>query len=117
MIFLSGGLGAAARHGISLLLPFSPWSFPWAIFLVNGLGSLLIGAAYAYAGRFSLSELSLLMITTGFLGGFTTFSSFSWQSLLLLQQGRWFYAAAYILGSPALGIFCAFFGWWALRRI
>jgi CrcB protein len=76
----------------------------------------LIGGAYAYAARANLDELVLVAITAGFLGGFTTFSSFSWQSLQLLQQGRWLYAAAYIAGSPLLGIACAGIGWLSVRR-
>lgn len=117
LIFLFGGLGALARYGAGLLLPFGPGMFPWAMFLVNAIGSLLIGAAYGYGARLPFSELTLLTVTAGFLGGFTTFSTFSWQSLLLLQQGRWLYALAYIVGSPVAGIVCALIGWLALRRV
>lgn len=116
-VFFFGGLGSLARHGIGLLLPFGPGAFPTGIFLVNALGSLLIGAAYGFAGRFNPPELFLLAATTGFLGGFTTFSTFSWQGLLLIQQGRWTYAFLYAVGSPAMGILCAMLGWLALRRV
>ncbi len=117
VIFLSGGLGSLARHGISLLIPFGPGAFPWGIFTVNAIGSLLIGVAYGIAGRFNPPEIFLPLVATGFLGGFTTFSSFSWQSLMLIQQGRWFYAGLYVLGSPAAGVICALLGWLAVRRI
>lgn len=116
-MFLFGGLGAIARYGLSLWIPFGPGTFPVAIFLTNILGSLLIGAAYGFAQeRIISSEAMLLALTSGFLGGFTTFSTFSWQSLALVQQGRWLMTLCYVIGTPTLGILSAAFGFLAVKK-
>lgn len=118
LVFVFGGLGALARHGISLWIPFGPGAFPVAIFLTNILGSLLIGSAYGFAqSRVIASEATLLAVTTGFLGGFTTFSTFSWQSLVLFQQGRWLMLSSYVVGTPVLGVLATALGFILARKI
>ncbi len=98
-VFLGGGLGSIARYGVNLLLPLQVGKFPLATLLVNAVGSLLIGVL---AGVFLLTqkhETMRLFLVVGFCGGFTTFSTFSLESLSLLEDKKIFLAAAYICGS------------------
>lgn len=85
--------------------------FPWGTLLVNVLGSLLIGLVANLAlpeGRMPLDDTTRQFLMIGVFGGFTTFSSFSLQSLELMQDGEWFTAGAYILGS----VFLCLLGVW-----
>ncbi len=105
--------GALARWRAGLWLN-AHWSgFPLGTLLVNCVGGLLIGMAIAWLQR-SPDEFLRLLLVTGFLGGLTTFSSFSAESLLMLQRGEFALAmghtAAHVLGSLA----CAVAGFWVL---
>lgn len=80
-------------------------NFPWGTFLVNVIGSFVIGALASVAdqpGRFSLSPAMRQLLMVGICGGFTTFSSFSIQTLELMRGGQPFYAAANVVGSVLL---------------
>lgn len=105
-IFVGGGFGSVLRYGIQLIMHqrITAYTFPWATFSVNIAGSFLIGLFYALSARFNLSEEMRLLLTAGLCGGFTTFSTFSNDCLLLIRQGEWPMAAAYILLSAVLGI-------------
>jgi fluoride exporter len=83
--------------------------FPLGTLIVNCLGGLLIGASLAWF-EVSPSELLRLLLVTGFLGGFTTFSAFSAESLLLLQRGEWLLAAAHTLAHVLGALACAALG-------
>lgn len=112
-LFLGGGAGSVLRYGVQLglnerILPHS--SFPWATFTVNILGSFLIGLFYALSARFQLSAEVRLLLTTGLCGGFTTFSTFSNDGLLLLKQGFYGTFILYISLSVMLGIAAALAG-------
>lgn len=118
VLAVAGGaaLGALARWWAGLWLN-SHWAgFPLGTLLVNCIGGVLIGAALAWFER-TPNEFLRLLLVTGFLGGLTTFSSFSGESLMLLQRGEYGLAlahtAAHLLGS--LG--CAALGFWALRAM
>lgn len=109
-------LGGAGRYALSLWL--GRWAgdgFPWATLTVNVAGSTLIGVIAAWAvagGRPPLSEPLRLFLMVGVLGGFTTFSSFSLETLLLVENGQLLRAASYVAGSVALclgGVFLGFF--------
>ena len=88
-IFLGGGTGSVLRYYVQELLHerIIPYSFPWATFTVNIFGSFLIGLFYALSARFNLSPEMRLLLTAGFCGGFTTFSTFSNDGLTLLKGG------------------------------
>ena len=98
-------VGALARWGFNLgLNPLWSSGFALGTLAVNALGGLLIGMAMVWFGR-SPNELLRLLLVTGFLGGFTTFSAFSAESLALLQRGQTLLAlahsAAHLLGALA----------------
>jgi len=104
-IALGASLGALTRWGAGLWLN-GRWSsgFPLGTLLVNLLGGLLIGMALEWFGR-QPNELLKLLLVTGFLGGLTTFSSFSGESLAMLQRGHYglalTHSAVHVLGSLA----------------
>ncbi len=99
VVFLGGGLGAAARYGFTLIFSCSLW----ATFLVNVVGSFLIGL---FAGA-ALPNTTRLLLTAGFCGGFTTFSTFAKENVQLLLQGRFGLFALYTLGTLVLTILFA----------
>ncbi|NDV60716.1 fluoride efflux transporter CrcB [Bacteroides sp. 519] len=111
-VFLGGGLGSVARYSIHLLINGRAVvsGFPWATFTANILGSFLIGLFYTFSARFNLSNETRLLLTVGFCGGFTTFSTFSNESLHLLKNGFYTSFAIYILLSILLGILAVFAG-------
>lgn len=87
-IFLGGGLGSVLRFSVQQMLHqrIIPYSFPWATFTVNILGSFLIGLFYAWSARFNLATEYRVLLTTGLCGGFTTFSTFSNDGVILLKS-------------------------------
>lgn len=111
-IFLGGGVGSILRFAIQQLLHerILPCSFPWPTFTVNIVGSFLIGLFYALSARFQLSPELRLLLTTGFCGGFTTFSTFSNDGLQMLRQGLYLPFILYTTLSVALGIGAAMIG-------
>jgi CrcB protein len=98
--------GALARYGISTWAAARYGTgFPVGTMLINVLGSLLIGVVIAlFSTRLSVTWPWRPLLVTGLLGGFTTFSSYSYESLQLLLRGEWLLAAFYALGSVALGL-------------
>ncbi len=116
LIALGASLGALARWGAGLWLNTRWLGFPLGTLLVNVVGGLLIGMALEWLGR-QPNEMLKLLLVTGFLGGLTTFSSFSGESLALLQQGHYGlalgHAGAHVFG--ALG--AAALGTWLMRSM
>jgi CrcB protein len=89
-IFLAGGLGCVARFLLAGVARSWSAAFPAGTLLVNVVGSFLIGLLMiALAGRFSQTPVLQSIIVTGFLGGFTTFSAFSYETVTLFQSGAW----------------------------
>ena len=103
-VAIGGALGAVSRYSFGLVaIALIGNRFPWATLGVNVAGSFLIGLAAVLIGdRMLDGELWRPLIIVGFLGAFTTFSAFSLETLLLLQQGNYNTALAYMLGSVAL---------------
>jgi CrcB protein len=112
MLVGAGGLlGSVARYLVALAIPFASVGFPYATLTVNLLGSFLIGL---------ISELGLtttmltpetrLFLTTGFCGGFTTFSTFMYETMSLARDGEMLYAGMYFAGSAVGGMIGLFFG-------
>ena len=101
LIFMGGGLGALARYALAVALPRAEMGFPWATFMANVVGALLIGAI---AGALMERTGARAFWIVGLLGGFTTFSAFSLEALQLIEQRQIVLALTYILGSVALGL-------------
>lgn len=113
IVFFGGGIGAALRHGVTLLS--ARWfgtSFPWHTLIENVTGSVAMGlvAGYFAFKTDSLSQDWRLFLTTGILGGYTTFSAFSLDAALLYQRGEIAHALFYVLGSVVLSIAGLFAG-------
>ena len=107
IVFLGGGIGAALRHGVNLLSArLFGTAFPWHTLIENVSGSLVMGvlAGYLAFKADPSSQHWRLFLTTGVLGGYTTFSAFSLDSVLLYERGETGLAALYVLGSVALAI-------------
>ena len=107
------------RHGVNLATPRLLGSgFPWATFLINISGSLVMGlVAGWFAFRGDASQGWRLFLTTGILGGYTTFSAFSLDAALLYERGEIGLAAVYVAGSVALSIAGLFAGLWLIRAL
>jgi CrcB protein len=100
----AGALGALARYGVSLSMPEGTRSFPWATFAVNVGGCVLLGLALTWLGlRRTMSPLLRAVIVTGFIGAFTTFSTYVVSVDLLVRAHADVTAAAFALGSVAAG--------------
>jgi CrcB protein len=117
IVFLGGGLGAALRHGINLASARAfGTGFPYGTLLINITGSLVMGLAAAYfAFKGDASQHWRLFLTTGILGGYTTFSTFSLDAALLYERGELGPAAIYVLASVALSIAGLFAGFALVR--
>lgn len=105
LVGMGGALGAVGRYGLSLL----PWRGDLPL-LTNLLGAVLIGFIAGLAGRGRLNTSGALFWKTGVCGGFTTFSTFSLESLTLLERGRWLLGGSYMLLSMALCLLGAALG-------
>lgn len=105
LVGIGGGAGSIFRYLASILAGRQASGFPWATFLVNISGCLLIGLLAGLAARCEIigADLKLLFIT-GFCGGYTTFSTFSAENLKLLNSGNWGLALLYIAASLAVGL-------------
>jgi len=114
MVFVGGGIGSVLRYFVALAIPSA--AFPWATLAVNVVGSLSIGLFGGWSVRFGWSDAARLALTVGLCGGFTTFSTFSKESLALAESGRWCAFAAYSLSSVAIGIVAVALGYWLARQ-
>lgn len=112
-VFLGGGLGSALRYGIQMLMHerITAYNFPWATFTVNIAGSFLIGLFYALSAKMNLSAEVRIFLTAGLCGGFTTFSTFSNDNILMLKEGCWPLCLIYIALSILLGAAACYLGW------
>lgn len=112
IVFLGGGLGAALRHGINIAAArFLGTAFPYGTLTVNVTGSIVMGLIAGYfAFRGDASQHWRLFLTTGILGGYTTFSAFSLDVALLYERGEIDLAALYVTASVLLSIAGLFAG-------
>lgn len=113
VVFLGGGVGAALRHGVNrLVLLVDVGGFPLSTFFVNILGCFVMGLLtgwFTWRGEASSQTLRLLL-TTGVLGGFTTFSAFSLDAALLWERGQVGMALVYVSLSVGLALVGVFAG-------
>ena len=105
-------VGAGAVLGANLRYAISTWAaarwgpaFPYGTFMINVTGAFVIGLFLAAAGaRAGIGPLPRLLFVTGFLGGYTTFSSYTWEALALATDGAWLRFGLYVLGSNLVGL-------------
>jgi len=117
-VALGGAVGAALRYltGVGMFRLLGPQDFPLAIITVNVLGSFLMGVFAAVAARHGLIHLAPLVMT-GLLGGFTTFSAFSLETVTLLERGQTGHAMAYVAVSVFSSIGALALGLWVVRGL
>jgi CrcB protein len=118
-VAIGGALGSVARYlvgiGSGKLLGLN---FPWGTLIINVVGSFLIGAfVELFALRWDLSQFWRVFLTVGICGGFTTFSTFSLDTYLLMDRGEPWSASAYMVGSVVLSIGGLFAGLQLVRAI
>lgn len=109
-IALGGALGSVSRYGLGLALARYD-QFPWGTLAANALGSLAIGVAAGYWDMDQRKSPGPLWLMTGVCGGFTTFSTFSLQTLELIQKNDWPRATGNIAASVIVCLVCTWLGW------
>lgn len=110
-VAVGGAIGALARYGVGLALPHGTGSFPLGTFLINVVGCLLIGALIVAITEWRQTHpLVRPFVVTGFLGGFTTFSTYAVDSEQLIAAGRVGTAAVYIAGTLAAAVLATWLG-------
>jgi len=116
-IAIGGGLGSLARHYLSTgVYSVTGSTFPYGILAVNVLGGLIMGIVVELGAlKLSYSLEMRAFLTTGILGGFTTFSTFSLDTALLIERGDWLGAAIYMVASVLLSVGALFGGLWLVR--
>lgn len=112
IVFVGAGIGGALRHGVNVAAArLFGLGFPYGTLIVNVAGSFAMGLmAGFFAYRSGIPQHMRLFLTTGILGGFTTFSTFSLDAALLIERHSLGMAAGYIIGSVAAGLSALFFG-------
>lgn len=118
LVALGGGLGAASRFGVSLAVPARVDGWPWATFSINVAGSFLIGLLAGWlATKGDDGEPWRLFLGVGVLGGFTTFSAYSLETMRMIERSDWAGAAAYALGSVVAGLVAVGIGMALAKRV
>jgi len=117
-VFLGGGLGSAARYGLSKWLNNPEVTIPYGTLVANVLGSFLIGIILGYSLKSDLlSQQTTLLLATGFCGGFTTFSTFAYENQSFIKNGDYLNFGMYTVGSFALALVAVFAGLWIAKNI
>lgn len=112
LVGAGGFLGSIARYGIGEWIKVEPGTgFPYATLLINATGCFAIGLFMAFAAEnASLPPAYRLFIAAGFLGGYTTFSAFGYETVKLIEAGNMWFAAANAFGSVAIGLTAVYLG-------
>jgi len=118
LVALGGGLGAAGRFGVSLAVPTRADAWPWATFGINVAGSLLIGVLAGWlSSRGEAGEPWRLFLGVGVLGGFTTFSAYSLETMRMIERNDWIGASTYSIGSVIAGLAAVAIGLAMAKRV
>jgi CrcB protein len=106
-----GALGAPLRYGIAQLVDITPGTFPWGTFWINVSGSFALGFLLALLlERMRPTQYLRPFLGTGFLGAYTTYSTFAVETDLLIKNGHWTTAAAYVVASFVVGFLAVWAG-------
>lgn len=117
LVFVGGGIGSVLRFLLSKLGNSNVSGIPFGTFTANILGSLFIGLILGWAAKNEgISENTMLLLATGFCGGFTTFSSFAYENHVFLKAGDFSTFALYTFGSFVLGFMAVFLGIWMVKQ-
>ena len=118
-VALGGALGSLLRYVVAGAVQSATWpGFPWGIFVVNISGGFVMGIIVELSAlKLNLTPEMRAFLTVGILGGYTTFSTFSLDSALLIERGDYSGAGLYIAGSAVLSIMALFAGLWLVRWI
>ncbi len=107
-VFIGGGAGASCRYGVGRVVgAYYRGAFPLGTFLINGAGCFALGLVYSLLAARHDTTFPAALIETGFLGGYTTFSSYALETVLLHRGGRPRLAVLNLVGSVALGLLAA----------
>lgn len=119
IVFLGAGFGGALRHGVNVAaLRWLGMGFPYGTLIVNVVGSLAMGLLAGYfATKADPGQAWRLFLTTGILGGFTTFSAFSLDVAFLYERGEIAMTAVYVLTSVAVSVAALFAGLFLMRTL
>jgi CrcB protein len=111
-VALGGAAGAACRYALGVwIVGRAGASFPFHTLVINVSGSLAIGLVLVLlTERWIADPLWRLLVVVGFLGGYTTFSSYTFEALALIDEGKWPLAAWYVLGSNGVGLAATWVG-------
>ena len=111
-VALAGAVGTLMRWGIGTAVQhLAGGAFPRGVFLINMAGCLLFGLVVALSeDKHWLSQGARVVLLTGFMGAFTTFSTLAFDTALFLRDAQWGYAAANLIGQNVLGVVCVFAG-------
>lgn len=109
-VFIGGGLGSICRYAIARGLGPQHFTFPWATFLANLLSCILLGFLVALQAKGLVKNHLPYLLMTGFCGGFSTFSTFAYESFVLLQNGQTGAAIGNMVGSFLVGLAGIYFG-------
>lgn len=115
-VFIGSGVGGVLRYlfGSGMVL-LAGRGFPFGTLLINIIGSFLIGIFFEMAMSSPHEALIRSFVMIGLLGGFTTFSTFSLDTLTLLEEGKILFALLYVVGSVAISLFAVFLGVTVMR--
>ena len=118
-VALGGAIGSLVRYFVAGAVQSAAWpGFPWGIFVVNISGGFVMGVIVELSAlKMQLTPEMRAFLTVGILGGYTTFSTFSLDSVLLIQRGAYLSAGAYMVGSVILSVMALFAGLYLVRAL